>query len=51
MGVEQLHETDAAEDVPHQPAKNAVQDAPPDFNEQTHYVPVKTIITVSYHPA
>lgn len=25
----------------------AAPDAPPIFNEQTHYVPVKTIITVS----
>lgn len=23
------------------------QNAPPEFNEQTHYVPVKTIITAS----
>lgn len=28
---------------------NEQQDAPPDFNEQTHYVPVKTIITAGNH--
>lgn len=51
MGIEQLHDTDGAEDVPHQASKRAVQDAPPAFNEQTHYVPVKTIITVRYSSA
>ena len=27
-----------------------LKDAPPAFNEQTHYVPVKTIITVGGDP-
>lgn len=34
-----------------QTVNDGSQDAPPAFNEQTHYVPVKTIITVSQQPA
>jgi len=51
MGIEQLDRADEAGDVQYQPARDASQDAPPAFNEQTHYVPVKTIITVSYPSA
>ncbi|KAF3045188.1 hypothetical protein E8E12_010498 [Didymella heteroderae] len=46
MGVEQPDKMGEIGGVPSQPAKDESRDAPPAFNEQTHYVPVKTIITI-----
>ncbi|KAF3052049.1 hypothetical protein E8E11_005432 [Didymella keratinophila] len=46
MGIEQLVKANEAGDVEDQPARDDSQNAPPAFNEQTHYVPVKTIITI-----
>ncbi|KAJ4341230.1 hypothetical protein N0V87_001971 [Didymella glomerata] len=46
MGNEQPDKIDEAGVLHSRPARDESQDAPPAFNEQTHYVPVKTIITI-----
>jgi predicted MFS family arabinose efflux permease len=51
MGNEQPDKIDEAGVLHSRPARDESQDAPPAFNEQTHYVPVKTIITVSHQSA
>lgn len=51
MKVEHPEKANGPTDEDPPAVRDDSQDASPAFNEQTHYVPVKTIITVSQQPA